>query len=167
MKPIEYWIKKLNLLKHPEGGYYREIYRSNEVIDTSGLPNRYFGNRAFSTSIYYLLKSGDLSAFHRLKSDEIWHFYLGSPLLLLMIDDEGQLSGQILGNDPEQDEQLQIVIGKGCWFAASVLLPDSYSLMGCSVSPGFDFNDFELAKRDKLLKEFPQYHEIIVNYTIS
>jgi len=167
MKSDEYWIEKLNLLKHPEGGYFREIYRSHELIDAASLPLRYGGKRAFSTSIYFLLKSGEFSAFHRLKSDEIWHFYYGSPLILYMINNNGKLLKQLLGNNPDKNEHLQIVIEKGNWFAASVMKPASYSLMACSVSPGFDFLDFELAKKDELLKEYPQYYEVIVNYTLS
>lgn len=166
MKTNEYWIEKLYLLKHAEGGYFREIYRSNEEVDACNLPPRYGSKRAFSTSIYYLLNSGEFSAFHRLKSDEIWHFYSGSPLNLFIINNEGKLSKQILGSNPDKDEHLQIIIEKGSWFAASVLRTGSYTLMGCTVSPGFDFGDFELAKRDALLKKYPQYHEIIVKYTL-
>jgi len=166
MKTNEYWIKKLNLLKHPEGGYFREIYRSNEEIDAGNLPPRYGSKRAFSTSIYYLLNSCEFSAFHRLRSDEIWHFYSGSPLNLFIIYKDGKLLKQVLGNKPDKNEHLQIIIEKGSWFAASVLKTGSFTLMGCTVSPGFDFSDFELANRDELLKKYPQYHDIIVKYTL-
>ena len=167
MKTSEYWIGKLGLLKHPEGGYFREIYRSAEQIDASCLPPRYGGNRAFSTSIYYLLKSGEFSTFHRLKTDEIWHFYAGSPLLLFMINKQGELLELVLGNEPECGEQLQIVIERGNWFAASVIQENSYTLMGCTVAPGFDFTDFEMASRSELIALYPHYHEIISKYTLS
>ena len=167
MKTAEYWIDKLKLEKHPEGGYFREIYRSDEEIPATGLPSRYEGKRAFSTSIYYLLRSGEFSAFHRLKSDEIWHFYAGTSLRLFIITPEGEIYRHSIGNNPDQNEQLQVVIPRGNWFAASVALEGSYTLMGCTVAPGFDFGDFELGKRNELIEDFPSLKEIITAYTIQ
>lgn len=114
-----------------------------------------------STSIYFLLKSGQVSAFHRLKSDEIWHFYYGSSLSVYIIDKNGRLREEFLGCDAGNNIQLQLVIPNGYWFAAKVNQPDTFSLIGCTVSPGFDFHDFELAKKSNLLEDFPQHKEII------
>jgi predicted cupin superfamily sugar epimerase len=162
----QYWIEKLKLSKHPEGGYFREVYRSDEFISKKHLPGRYSSFRSFSTSIYFLLKSDEFSAFHRLKSDEIWHFYDGSPLLLYVIDPKGKLTTIKTGPNPGNNEMLQVVIPKGFWFAAEVSVKDSFSLIGCTVSPGFDFEDFELAGREKLTAKFPQHKELIERLTI-
>ncbi len=162
----QYWIKKLKLVKHPEGGYFREVYRSDELISKKHLPNRYSSFRAFSTSIFFLLKSDEFSAFHRLKSDEIWHFYDGSPLLLYMIDLNGKLTTIKAGRNPDNNEVLQIIIPKGFWFAAEVTVNNSFSLVGCTVSPGFDFEDFELARREELITKFPRHKSLIEKLTI-
>lgn len=165
MKTADYWIEHLNLKKHPEGGYFREIYRSREEITGTSLPARYFGNRSFSTSIYYLLKSGEISMFHRLKTDEIWHFYEGSRLELYVISPEGVLSRTLLGNNPEKGEQFQSLIEKGNWFAAGVKRKSSFTLMGCTVAPGFDFRDFDPGDRDLLMEAYPALKKIIMAFT--
>ncbi len=165
-RSAKYWIKKLNLSKHPEGGYFREVYRSKEFINKKSLPARYTSFRSFSTSIYFLLESHEFSAFHRLKSDEIWHFYDGSPLSLLIIEKTGVLKKIKLGKTPENNEVFQAVIEKGNWFAAKVNEPDSFSLIGCTVAPGFDFEDFELGKKSKLVELYPQHSDIIESFTI-
>jgi len=143
---VEEIIRSLNLTKHPEGGYYREIYRSNEFIPVEVLENRKNAkkpHRNISTSIYYLLVKSDVSLFHRIKSDEIWHFYQGSPLLLHILDEEKQEYRNItLG----KDLVFQVVVPKNVWFSAEILDKSSYSLIGCTVSPGFEFEDFEIAK---------------------
>lgn len=157
----QYWIDHLKLQKHPEGGYFREVYRSLEFVHKKSLPNRYSGFRNFSTSIYFLLKSDNFSAFHRLKSDEIWHFYEGSSITVFYIFPTGNFGRMVLGRNPEKQQTFQALIPKGCWFAAKVNDPHSYSLVGCSVSPGFDFDDFEMGKRDELIKLFPQHAQII------
>jgi len=161
-----YWINKFKLEKHPEGGHYREVYRSNEFINKKSLPGRYSSFRSFSTSIYFLLESNKFSAFHRLRSDEIWHFYEGSTLTIFVILPNGKLQKISLGPNPEQNEFFQFVIPKGCWFAAKVHKPGSYTLAGCTVSPGFDFDDFELGKRDTLLKLYPQHADLIKEFGI-
>ncbi|HPE56166.1 MAG TPA: cupin domain-containing protein [Bacteroidales bacterium] len=161
----EYWIQHLKLKKHPEGGYFKEVYRSNEVINIKGLPDRYTSFRNISTSIYFLLKSDEFSAFHRLKSDETWHFYLGSSLVLYIIDHSGKMRKLVLGNQPG-DSNLQFTIPRGYWFAAKVESPGSYALMGCTVAPGFDFEDFELGKRSELITRYPQYKSLIDELTI-
>ncbi len=162
-----YWIDHLNLQQHPEGGYFREVYRCREHYDAQKLPGRYNGNRVFATSIYFLLTSKAFSAFHRLKSDEIWNFYYGSPLTLYILSDEGQLSKINLGQTPENGEELQWVVPAGSWFAASVNRQNSYSLVGCSVAPGFEFDDFELGKRADLAAQFPHYSDLIKSLTRS
>ena len=153
-----YWVKKLGLEKHPEGGYFRETFRSEIKVSAAGFPS---GRRA-STAIYYLLKSGQFSAFHRIKSDELWHLYAGSALVLHVIDG-GRLETITLGKCRGQEPQA--VVKAGCWFAASVAKPRSYSLAGCTVSPGFDFADWEMGDREKLLKEYTRHRMIIEKYT--
>ncbi len=161
----ENWIKKLRLLSHPEGGFFREVYRSGETIDGDALPERYSGDRNFSTSIYYLLRGEDFSAFHKLKSDEIWHFYYGSPLIVHIFDSDGKYSKLFLGNDFTKEETPQIVIPRGSVFAAEVSDKTSFALIGCTVAPGFDFADFELCEREKLFELFGEYRSLINGLT--
>lgn len=165
MKTADYWISNLGLEKHPEGGYFKEIYRSDELLPAASLPARYQGARAFSTSIFFLLKKGEPSRFHRLKSDEIWSYHAGDATLIYLISPDGQLSTKILGPSIEKGESLQVVIPLGFWFGAEVKEQGSYGLMGCVVAPGFEFADFELAKREGLLKQFPQHAVLIGTLT--
>jgi predicted cupin superfamily sugar epimerase len=164
-KSAEYWIKQLHLQPHVEGGYFRETYRAEEGINKGYLPPRYGSARPFSTAIYFLLMSGEVSRFHRLRSDEMWHYYDGSPLTLHVIDLEGALNQLRLGPAPEHGEQFQAVVRAGWWLGAEVAEPDSYSLAGCTVAPGFDFEDFELGGRSELLAAFPAHMEIIIKLT--
>ena len=154
-----YWVKKLKLEPHPEGGWFKEVYRSKETIDHSALPDKFTGSRNYSTAIYYLLEKGDYSAFHRIKSDELWHFYDGDSLEIIEIALSGELTKHILGLDIDAVTRPQITIPAGSWFAARPL--GNYTLAGCTVSPGFDFQDFEMASREALLNEFPQHKNII------
>ncbi len=150
-----YWIATLDLAPHPERGYYRETYRSEvEVVLTER-------SRPASTAIYYLLEGTDISRLHRLASDEVWHFYDGSSLTLQIIDREGTYSRVRLGPNPDGGEELQAVICAGSWFGARVDDPLSYSLIGCTVAPGFDFADYEAADRATLIGQYPQHSEII------
>jgi uncharacterized protein len=160
----EYWINKLGLEKHPEGGWFKETYRAGEEIKKEHLHERYSGPRHHSTSIYFLLTGDAFSAFHRIKSDELWHFYTGSPVTVCMIDDVGNYSEIKIGANPEEGEIFQCVIPKGVWFGAMVKEPDSFTLVGCTVSPGFHFDDFELARRS-LAEKYPQHKEIIERLT--
>lgn len=164
MRPAEYWIKHLQLLPHPEGGFYKETYRSNESIQLSGLPSRFTTARNFSTAIYFLLRSQDRSLFHRIKSDELWHFHSGSVLQIYVLSHQG-VDVLKLGNDLENGQSPQVTIPANCWFGAKVTSLDTYVLSGCTVAPGFDFDDFELADRQTLLREFPDHHEIITDLT--
>jgi len=166
MKNAGYYIQKLDLIKHPEGGYFREVYRCDEKIEHKHLPKRYEGCRNISTSIYYLLQNDEFSAFHRLKSDEIWHFYKGTSVIIYVIDENGILTEHILGDDLDNNEHLQFTIRKGSWFAARIIKQHSFVLMGCTVAPGFDFNDFELGRRRELLLKYPEYQEIILKNTL-
>lgn len=159
----EYYINKLKLDSHPEGGFYKEVYRSPEIFEQ--LPLRYQGARNFSTSIYYLLEGHHFSAFHRIKSDENWHFYDGCRLNIYILDKEGQLVIERLGRDLGKNEKFQVLISRGQWFAAQPAEKTGFSLVGCTVAPGFDFSDFELGKRDELLQKYTEYSEIIKKYT--
>jgi len=164
-RSAEYWIEELQLQPHVEGGYFRETYRAEEGIRKEHLPPRYGSNRPFSTAIYFLLKSGEVSKFHRLRSDEIWHHYDGSPLILHVIDLEGLLQRLSLGPSADRGERFQAVVRAGWWLGAEVADPDSYCLAGCTVAPGFDFKDFELGRREELLTAYPAYREIILKLT--
>lgn len=161
----EKYIEMLNLQKHPEGGYFKEVYRSAEYYEAKLLPGNYSGNRNLSTSIYFLLEGNDVSKFHRLKSDETWHFYDGSSVIIYVLDQKGKLSQICLGKNLELGEQLQVTIEKGCWFGAELKGDSSFCLIGCTVAPGFDFDDFELAERNLLLGSYPQYVDVINKLT--
>ena len=162
-----YWIGKLDLVRHPEGGFFKESYRSAEVIPLCGLPERFDEERSFSTAIYFLLNRDDISALHRIKSDELWHFYDGHPLTLQVIDPCGGHYSILLGRDLEKGERLQAVVPAGCWFGAELAGGGDYALVGCSVAPGFDFNDFELAAKTELAALFPQHEALIGRLTRS
>lgn len=162
MRNYDFWVKTLELQKHPEGGYFKEVYRAGELIKKEHLPDRYSGDRNYSTSIYFLITSENYSAFHKIKSDETWHFYYGSPLTLHVLDKEGKYSRIKIGNNPDNGEVFQYTVSRGDWFAASVDEKDSYALLGRTVAPGFLFDDFELGKREVMLKQFPE-HAIEIN----
>ncbi len=161
LEKVKYYIDKLQLLPHPEGGYYREIYRAGEMILAENLPGGFSGNRNISTSIYFLFEGKDFSAFHRIKSDELWHFYDGAAVKISVIDEQGKLFEIHLGNNIAGGEVFQAVIKKNCWFASELMDKTSFALVGCTVAPGFDFQDFEMAKCDELIKQYPQYKDTI------
>jgi uncharacterized protein len=165
MKKLKQWILKLRLQKHPEGGYYSEVYRSDENIPESSLNKRYGSSRSISTSIYYLLNGNQFSAFHKIKSDEVWHFYDGSAISLYLISEDGNFEIKKLGINLEEKEVPQFVIPKNVWFAAQPDDRNSYTLVGCTVAPGFDFNDFELGDRNELLQKFPQHKDLIIQFS--
>ncbi len=162
-----YWIEKLNLVKHPEGGYYVRTYFSREWIEKEHLPPRFGGSRPFSTAIYYLLPGDESSAFHRIHSDEMWHFYAGSSLTLHILDSKGRLNEKKLGRDFDGGERFQQLVEAGCWFAATVEDNASYSLVGCTVAPGFNYEDFEFADREALMARHPEHRELIGRLTRS
>ncbi|WP_299335424.1 cupin domain-containing protein [uncultured Psychroserpens sp.] len=165
MYPLQDLIKTLDLQPHPEGGFFKETYRSDGMISKTCLPDVFKSERHYSTGIYYLLESNDFSAFHKINQDEMWHFYLGAPLELTMISDQGVLTMVTIGNDILNDQVLQFVVPKNYWFAAKVSTPNSFSLLGCTVAPGFDFQDFTLASRGSLTAKFPQHRAIIKTLT--
>ena len=162
---IPYWIEKLQLEPHPEGGYFRQTYRSDVMIGREALPAGFGGARAASTAIYFLLAGEDFSAFRRLRSDEVWHFYTGFPLMLHVISPEGQYSSVLLGSDPDAGHTLQTVVRAGCWFASHVADGKSIAVVGCTVAPGFDFEDFEMGKRVELIAQYPRYRGLIERWT--
>jgi len=165
IRNARYWIEKLRLDPHPEGGYFRQTYRSEVVIAREALPAGFSGARAVSTAIYFLLEGEGFSAFHRLRSDEVWHFYAGEPLLVQVIDPEGNYSRILLGSDPGAGQVLQAVVRAGCWFASHVSDWKSFAVVGCTVAPGFEFEDFELGKREELVARYPQHRELIERLT--
>lgn len=152
-------VQAYQLLPHPEGGYYKETYRCSDTIPADALPQGFTGPRNISTAIYFLLQRGSFSAFHRIASDECWHFYHGAPLNVYVIYPDGK--GEIiqLGNDISIGQQFQAIVPAGCWFASETL--GEFSFVGCTVAPGFDFNDFELAAAATLTASFPQHGTLI------
>jgi predicted cupin superfamily sugar epimerase len=167
MRDAAYWIEKLDLKHHPEGGYFRETYRSPEVILKQALPERFKSNRVFSTCIYFLLDKAEFSAFHAVRQDELWHFYGGSSLTIHIIDRKARYSAVKLGQNIENNESFQAVVPAGVWFSAAVDDKASYSLVGCTVAPGFEFADFELAERNRLAALYPAHRKLIEKYTRS
>lgn len=161
----ENWINILQLMPHPEGGCFRETYRSEKLCSANNLPPGYSGERNFSTAIFYLLDKNQISKFHKLKSDEIFHFYDGDGMLFRIIDIGGNLREKKLGINYEEGQIPQILMKAGEWFGAELINPGSYCLAGCTVSPGFHFDDFEIGDRDELLKMFPQHGKIIEQLT--
>jgi len=161
----QYWIDRLNLQAHPEGGHYREVYRAEDRIQAEGLPNRYGGSRSASTAIYYLLTSDEFSTLHRIQSDEVWHFHTGSPLTVHAIEPGGEYQTYRLGLNLDDGQEPMAVVAAGCWFGATVEEPNTYALVSCTVAPGFDFEDFELANREHLIRQYPQHTAIIERLT--
>ncbi len=159
------WIEKLQLAPHPEGGYFRQTYRSEVMIPSEALPAGFTGARAASTAIYFLLEGQNFSAFHRLQSDELWHFYAGAPMWVHVIDQAGNYSRIVLGGDPEAGQVLQAVVQAGNWFASHVADWTSFALVGCTVAPGFDFQDFEMGNRKELAARYPQHQDLIERLT--
>ena len=152
-------IRRFDLKPHPEGGFFSETYRSVERV------SRHDGSaqtRSASTSIYYLLCDGAHSAWHRIKSDEVWHFYAGEPLNVHVLDENGTLVTHKLGNTlTHPDAVFQAVVPAGLWFAAECADPGTFALVGCTVAPGFEFSEFELADIDALKARHPRHTALI------
>jgi predicted cupin superfamily sugar epimerase len=159
----QYWIDRLELSPHPEGGYYRATYKADLTIAHGALPSTFGGNRAASTAIYFLLEGKDFSAFHRIAADEVWHFYAGNSLVVYVIDSEGNASELHLGS--AAGEGFQAVVKAGCWFASRLKEPAGFALVGCTVAPGFEFEDFELATRSELVRVYPAHRKLIEELT--
>lgn len=160
-----YWVKALGLEPHPEGGYFRESYRSRELCPAAGLPERFSGPRSLSTAIYYLLEKGQFSAFHKIMSDEVLHFYAGGCLEVYILKKGGGFEQKALGPHWDKGETFQMVIPAGNWFALSPAPGAEFSLIGSTVAPGFDFTDFELGGREKLTALFPDSKDLISRFT--
>lgn len=167
MKTAHDWIETLNLEPHPEGGFYRESYRSSRLLG---------GRSPVSTAIYFLLRKQDISAFHRIASDEMWHLYAASPLTRLRIwrlTPEGKLGTFLLGAEPARNEVFQDVVPGGDWFAGEVEVlaggneADAYVLAGCTVSPGFVYADFELANGDELARRWPEHVTLVRRLSVQ
>jgi predicted cupin superfamily sugar epimerase len=165
MSEARAWIERLELRRHPEGGYFRETYRCEEVVAAAHLPPRFGGDRAFSTAIYFLLEGDDFSALHTIKQDEVWHFYEGGGLTVHVLDADGTHTALRLGRNVKAGERPQAVVRAGRLFGAAVTAPKSYALVGCTVAPGFDFADFSLPSRAELCARFPQHRELIERLT--
>ncbi|MGD9642439.1 MAG: cupin domain-containing protein [Elusimicrobiales bacterium] len=148
---IEELIKLYAMKPHPEGGFYRETYRSQATAN----------GRNICTAIYFLLPAGAKSRLHRLGSDEIWHFYLGGPLTVAQIFPDGREERVALGPEPRAGQVQQHAVPAGCWFGAYPAPGTKYALVGCTVAPGFDFDDFEIGGSAALLKDFPASAELI------
>jgi len=162
-------IAHYSMKPHPEGGFYAEVFRSSLEIGKCGLPEEFSGCRSALTSIYFLLKGGQVSRLHRLKSDEIWFWLGGSMLSVHELRSSGRVVSTKLGPDFLKGQALQHVVARGTWFGAEPSAEPSaelfYALVGCVVAPGFDFADFELAVQDSLLAQFPSATELIVRLT--
>ena len=168
MRPTAgYWKKKLDLISHIEGGSYRQTYSAPISIARAHLPGTFQGNRPTSTAIYFLLEEDQFSAMHRIASDELWHFYSGSAITVDVIEPDGGHSEIHLGSDPDAGEVFQAAVRGGRWFASRVRDPKWFALAGCTVSPGFDFADFELGKRAELVRLYPQHQKLIESLTRS
>ena len=159
MQSIEQLIEQMQLQPHPEGGFYRSSLRAEDVLTLER------GERPLYTSIYFLLRSQDISHFHRLQSDEIWYYHGGSALTIHMIYPNGTYEAKKLGLDIENGEQPQIVVKKNTIFGSSVETDNTFGLVGCMVAPGFDFVDFELFTQKELLAKYPHHEEIIKKMT--
>lgn len=158
-------IEQLALRPHPEGGHFAETFRSHIAVNSAS----HEGARSASTAIYFLLKAGEFSALHRVRSDEVWHYYVGAPLELVLITEESAPRSERvrLGRDLGAGERPQFVVPAGAWQAARPLASaaDEFSLCGCTVAPGFAFRDFEMPTRSELLARLPAYAELIREFT--
>lgn len=162
----DHYIEALDLAPHPEGGYYRRSYEAADTLPAAVLPDRYDGPRPAATAIHFLLERGQVSALHRLQSDELWHFYAGDPLRVHVIDAEGAHREIVLGPDLDDGMVFQALVPHGAWFGAELAGgPHGYALVGNTVAPGFDFADFELAEREALIARYPEHETVIRRLT--
>lgn len=162
---MEYWIGKLQLQPHPEGGYFKRIYTAEEEIPKVDSFEKFCGTRKLASSIHYLLPSDDFSAFHQLKQNEIWCFHYGSSLNLHLINEEGSYSTITIGLDIEKGEQPLYVVKAGNWFCGEVNKKNTFSLVSCILTPSFDFSDFTFGQKNILIKKFPKHENIIKKFT--
>jgi predicted cupin superfamily sugar epimerase len=165
MTTAETIIAALGLQPHPEGGHFRETFRSDERIGPAALPERYGADRAIATAIYYLIEQSDFSALHRVQSDEVFHFYLGSPVELFVISPEGIATTTILGANVTAGQRPQTVVPRGSLQGLRVVRGGDFALLGATVAPGFDFADFELVGREAAIRAHPAETDRIVLFT--
>ena len=157
MDDLKALIEQLELEPHPEGGFYRETYRSASQFNSS--------NRDLATAIYFVLTHENVSNFHRIASDELWFFHFGSPVTIHLLDKENGHRQIALGNDFSAGQVPQFCVEAGTIFGSSVDIPNGYALVSCVVAPGFDFADFELFERQALLNDYPEHQSIIDRLT--
>jgi predicted cupin superfamily sugar epimerase len=155
MKDAKYWVNELKLLQHPEGGFYKEVYRSEK----SFIPSEIGEKRNYITSIYFLIEAGNVSHFHSIQQDELWYYHAGAPLCVYRIIDDGTLECIKIGPNPEQGEVLQAMVPANSIFGSKS--SGEFSLVSCVVAPGFDFADFKLHYKTELLQKYPQHKDII------
>ena len=158
-------MSMLNLSPHVEGGYFCETYRSNEEIPSSNLPGRYNGERCFGTAIYYMLTADSFSAMHKLRTDEVFHFYLGDPVEMLILNPDGTGRVLLLGPDILNGMQPQVVVPRDTWQGLRLLSGGNYALLGTTVAPGFEFADFITGERDELIGQYPDFRDYITSLT--
>jgi uncharacterized protein len=147
-----------------EGGYYRETYKAAGIVPASVLP-QHGGARSYGTAIYYLVTPQSFSALHRVPQDEVFHFYLGDPVEMLQIDDSGETSTIVIGSDLKSGQRPQVVAPGNVWQGTRLLEGGKWALLGCTVSPGFEFADFEIKSRNELTELFPKHEELIRQFT--
>ncbi len=159
-------ITKLKLIPHPkEGGFFFETYRSSEIIEKEALPERYNSKRSIGTAIYYLLTKNTYSEMHKLRSDEIFHFYLGDPVEMLQLYPDGSSKRIILGNRILEDMQVQVIVPKDVWQGAKLINGGDFALLGTTVAPGFDYIDYVQGERKELIKKYPENKNLIKELT--
>jgi predicted cupin superfamily sugar epimerase len=159
------WIERLELRRHPEGGWYRETYRAAGMIPRAALPAGFAGDRAYSTAVYFLLARPEVSVLHRLRADELWHFHAGGALTVVTIDPAGALTSARVGADHARGDRFQTMVPAGSWFGAELVPEAEYALVGCTVAPGFDFADFEIGRRAELVAAYPRHGAAIERLT--
>jgi predicted cupin superfamily sugar epimerase len=155
LQTAAYWIAYLNLQPHPEGGYYKEVFRSEHLINRLGSS----AIKRAITSIYYLLEGTDFSAFHRIASDELWYFHKGSPLTIHAIDESGVYEAHQLSDEPSGN--LSVAIKTGLWFASEISNNEGFALVSCAVAPGFEFSEFEMGDKQQLKSQFTQHADLL------
>lgn len=162
---VETIIERLGLQPHPEGGFFRETYRSGESVAPGALPGRYRSSRLLGTAIYYLITPGSFSMLHRVASDEVFHFYLGDPVIQLLLEPGGTSRIQRLGTRLELGEEPQRAVPRGVWQGSILAEGGAFALLGATVAPGFEYEDFEMGNREELLRQYPAEAEWIRRLT--
>lgn len=161
----EAWIRALALDPHPEGGHFRESWRAEEQVVPGARSAQPGAPRAAGTAIHYLLRAGEHSRLHRLRADEVWHLYVGGPLVLHVFERDNAYHPRVLGLDVAAQQAPQHVVPKGCWFGAELADGVPFALVGCTVAPGFEFADLEFADRQRLLAQHPDHAALVTRLT--